>query len=579
MAYIDEAEINRIRENADIVEIVSSYIPLTPQGKNFFGVCPFHEDHSPSMSVSREKGIFKCFSCGATGNVFKFVSDFENISFAQAVSKIAEKIGMPLKGVFEVQKETPHKEEYKTMELASLFFQNNLQTARGVEATEYLKKRGLDEKTIADFQIGLALDKNSLGTFLKQKKYENQYLVNLGLQNQNRLNFYDIFVNRIMFPIHNINGEIVGFTGRVYLPNSPTPKYLNSKETIIFKKGNTLFNYHRAKDAVRLEKKLIIVEGNMDAIRMHANGLKNTIALMGTSLTSNQIKAIKKLRVPVILMFDNDDAGEIATFQNGNLLEKEKVEISIVRLSGEKDPDDYILKNGIEAIKDNIKNAISFLEFKLAYYKKNKNLQDSEELANYIKEVLNGMKESEDAILKEITLQKLSNDYNISLEILKNELEKLQKETLELPIKEKNIEPPKKKTKYQDGVTHILYFMMNDPLYIKMYKSKLGFLDDPTYRGIANEIMAYYEFHKTINLADFLTHSENSKLKQEINELIHSIKDENMDETIMEEYLKSVKKIHKEQMIQKLKKNLKEELDSNKKLEIAKRIQELKKEV
>lgn len=578
MAHIDEAEINHIRETADIVEIVSSYLPLTQKGKNYFGVCPFHNDHGPSMSVSKEKGIFKCFSCGATGNVFKFVSEFENISFAESVQKVAEKIGLTLKSQITTKVPQKYQEEYQIMDFASLYFQNNLLTERGKKAFAYLKQRALDESVIKDFQIGLSLDKNSLYELLKTKKYEEKKLVQLGLISQKELNYYDIFVNRIMFPIHDLKGKVVGFTGRIYLDNN-SPKYLNSKETYLFKKGNILFNYHRAKDAVRLAKKLIIVEGNMDAIRMYANGIKNTIALMGTSLTANQINEIKKLRVPIILMLDNDNAGNIATFQVGTLLEKEGLSVFVVRLSGKKDPDEYIITNGVEAMNENIKNAISFLEFKLSFYKQNKNLQDSEELANYIKEVLNSIKENNDLILKEITLKKLSDDYGLSLSMLKDELAKLKDhETPPLKIPEKK-EKPAHKVKFIDGVNHILYFMMNDGKYILMYKSKLGFLNDVTYRGVASEIMAYYELHKTINIADFMTYAERSKLKKEIYEIIESIKDENMDEQIMEEYIMSVKKMMQEQEIKELKQKLKLELDSNKKMNIAMKIQALKKEV
>lgn len=580
MFHIDDEEINKIRNNADIVEIVSSYIPLEAKGKNYFGVCPFHEDHSPSMSVSKEKGIYKCFSCGATGNVFKFVSDYENISFPKAVQKIAELIGMPIKGIAETKKIKKNQEEYKIMELSSLFFQNNLQTQKGLEAVKYLKDRGLEEETIKQFQIGLSLDKTTLTDFLKSRKYDSNQMKNLGLINQTATNTYDTFINRIMFPIHNLEGQVIGFTGRIYKDDSPPPKYLNSKETIIFKKGNILFNYHRAKDAIRLEKKVIIVEGNMDAIRMTLSGIKNTIALMGTSLTSFQIKELKKLRVPIILMLDNDSSGATATYQIGNLLEKENMTVQVVRLSGEKDPDEYILKQGIEAMKNNIKNAISFLEFKVSYLKKDKNLKDSKELANYVKAVLNDMKEIDDAILKEITLKKMSEDYNISFNILKQELEKIEekKEEEKIIVSEK-LEPPKKKTRYTEGVNHILYFMMHSPIYIKMYKNKLGFLNTPVYRGIANEIMAYYENHKTINFADFLSYIEKSKLKNEMLEIIHSIKDENMDETIMEEYITSVKKAMKQEEIKRLIEEQKQEMDENKKLKIGSRIQTLKKEV
>lgn len=580
MFHIDEAEINQIRESADIVEIVKSYITLTQKGKNYFGVCPFHNDHAPSMSVSSEKGIYKCFSCGATGNVFKFVSDFENISFAEAVKRVAEKIGVTLKS--QIVSKNPKKNtlEHQIMDFTCLFFQNNLMTERGLEAKKYLIERQLKEEDIKEFQIGLSLDKNGLFELLKTKKYEPKKLLDLGLINQNGLNYHDIFVNRIMFPIHNLTGEVVGFTGRSYIKDSAPPKYINSKETMIFKKGNILFNYHRASSAVRLEKKLIIVEGNMDAIRMYSSGIKNTIALMGTSLTSVQIQEIKKLRVPVVLILDNDNAGNMATYQNGLLLEKEGINVLVVRLSGEKDPDEYIIKHGVEAMKDNIKQAISFLEFKLSYLKQNKNLQDGEGLATYIKEVLEGMKESNDPILKEVTLKKMSDDYGLSMEVLREELAKLSdKEEIKvlpsLPVEEAK----KKKNKFIDGVNHILYFMMNDTKYIFMFKSKLGFFRDSIPRGISNEILAYYELHKSINLADFLTFAEKSKLKKEIYEIIESIKDENMNEEIMEEYIIAVKKSMKEQEIKELKEKLKIEMDSNKKLTIALRIQNLKKEV
>ncbi len=577
MFHIDEAEVRHIRENADIVEIIKSYIPLTQKGKNYFGVCPFHDDHSPSMSVSKEKGIYKCFSCGATGNVFKFVSDYENVSFGESVKIVAEKMGLTLKSTIEIKKETKNKEEYQVMELASIFYQNNLMTEKGTKALEYLNQRGLDETMIKDFQIGLALDKNSLYTFLSKKKWSEKRMVDLGLVSQNGLSYNDIFVNRIMFPIHNLNGQVVGFTGRIYLENSSPPKYMNSKETIIFKKGNILFNYHRAKEFVRAKKELIITEGNMDAIRMYSCGFKNTIALMGTSMTNNQIEEIKKLRVPIILMLDNDDAGNIATFQNGTLLEKENVTVKVVRLSKEKDPDEYLLANGPEKMAENIKNAISFLEFKLMYYKQNKNLNDSEDLTTYIKEVLKSLQNETDIIKKEVAIKKLSEDVGISLEILKQELSS---ENAKTPIiKQEEEKAPKKITRNQIAINHVLYYMMNDKKYIVMYKNKLGFLEDATMRGIANEIMAYYEIHKTICYADFLSYVETSKLKNEIYEIIESIKEESLDENSMEEYLNIIKKTRKEKEIQKLKIEQKNEPDPNKKLEIGCRIQELKKEV
>jgi len=580
MARISQETLEEIRKNADIIEIVKEYVPLTQKGKNYFGVCPFHHDHSPSMSVSKEKQLFKCFSCGMAGNVFKFVEEYENISFLEAVSRVAEKIGMSVDIGSEKKSPTKYSEEYKVMSLASMYFENCINTEAGLKAKEYLKERGLTDEIIKDFNIGLSLKDDSMYQFLKQKKITEKELLNLGLINQYGLEYHDVFINRILFPIHNADGLTVGFTGRVY-ENNKTPKYLNSKETTIFKKGNILFNYHRAKDAVRDKKRLIIVEGNMDAIRMYASGFKNTIALMGTSLTKDQITLIKKLRVPVTLMLDNDDAGYLATMTNGTLLEKEEITVDVVRLSGEKDPDEYIIKNGIKAMEDNIEHAISFLEFRLNYFKKNKNLNDTNELANYVKDVLKTL-ENKDEITIDITLNKLAREYNLSLDILKSSMKEVEKKEIR-EIKEK---PKKEKKKcYEISAEHILYYMMNDVKYIKMYQSKLGFFKEEIYRGIASEILYYYEEHKQILLADFLNYAEVSPMKEEIYDIIKSIKEEELRDTSMEEYLNNIKENTLKEKVNELKKIQKETSDMLKKeqigidiTEILKQIQEIRKE-
>ena len=420
MPLIAPEEVAKIREQADIVEIISDYIPLTQKGKNFFGVCPFHQDHSPSMSVSREKQMFKCFSCGAAGNVFKFVSDYENISFAEAIQKVAAKVGISIEVANTYKKVEKFAKEYDIMNLAMLFYQNNLNTPIGQEAKTYLKNRGLDEQMLKNFDIGLSFSKNQLRDFLAKKNIPLAEMEKLGLVNQKNLEYYDVFINRILFPIHNPEGKVVAFTGRVY-EKDQSPKYLNSKETPIFKKGNVLFNYHRAKEAVRLEKKLIIVEGNMDAIRMYANGFKNTIALMGTSLTKEQIDLIFKLHVPVILMLDNDDAGALATMSNGRLLLDAGIDVEVIRLSGKKDPDEYILAYGKEAMQNLLEHPESFMEFQYEHLKENKDLRDTENLASYVRSVLDTLKKA-DPITIDITLNKLASEYHLSYDVLKQEL-------------------------------------------------------------------------------------------------------------------------------------------------------------
>lgn len=577
MAFIAQDEINRIRSSASIVDVISSYIPLTQKGKNYFGVCPFHEDHSPSMSVSEEKQIYKCFSCGATGNVFTFVENYLNLSFAESVELIANKVGISLSSPIQKKTESKFKEEYALMDFALKLYQNNLNTEEGKKAVSYLKKRGLLEDTIKDFSIGLSLDKNMLYTILSKKEYSDKMLEDLGLINQGKDEIYDVFQNRIMFPIHNLEGQVVGFTARCYLKEE-TPKYLNTKETYIFKKGNILFNYHRAKDAIRLLKEVVIVEGNMDAIRLYSVGIKNVIALMGTSITKEQIEAIKKLRCKVILMLDNDNAGEIATLAVGNLLEENKIPFGVVRLSGEKDPDSYILQNGVEAMKENMKNAISFVDFKLNYFKKNKNLNEASDLAEYIKAVIDGLKNTKDAILKEVTLQKLAKDYNISYAVLKEQLGEIEIEGKEKQETKVIKEEKKEQSSYDKVCSKILYYMMHDKVYVKLYQTKLGIFPTKEHRVIANEIVYYLENHKTINLADFISYAENTNVKNEIMAIISNEKDTNITEDGMMELLSIIRKKIKKEEIKKLKEEIKQEYDVNKKVALLEKIAELKKE-
>ena len=575
MPRISENVINEIRAQADIVDIIKEYIPLTPKGKNYFGVCPFHQDHSPSMSVSKEKQMFKCFSCGAAGNVFKFVSDYENISFIEAVAKVASKVGIPLTITGDYKPKEKFQKEYDVMNLATLFFQNNLNTSLGTKAKEYLSKRGLNEEMVKVFDIGLALDKNTLYQFLNKKKIAPEDMVSLGLVNQSGLTYHDVFVNRIIFPIHDASGHVVGFTGRVY-DGDYTPKYLNSKETSIFRKGNILFNYHRARDAIRTQKKVIMVEGNMDAIRMYVSGLQNTIALMGTSLTTEQVVLLQKLRVPVLLMFDNDEAGKTATMKNGQILIDAGITVEVVRLHGAKDPDEYILSNGIQAMKDNIEHPLSYLEFKYNALKENKNLEDTEELSLYVKGVLASL-EHADEITIDIILNKLVQEFHLSYDILKSQLDTKKVEPVkQIPVKEKRVT---KKSKYDLCAELILYYMMNDLKYVKMYQTKLGYFKSSVYRGIANEIIYYVEKNKTIELADFLSYAETSPLKEDIYRILESIKTPEIVETSMEDYIFNIKEYTWEEEIKKLKVEMKQTSDIHEKENLAKKIVDFNKKI
>lgn len=577
MPRIDGDVVDKIRASTDIVEIVSEYTPLEQRGKNFFGVCPFHADHSPSMSVSREKQMFKCFSCGAAGNVFKFVSDIENISYYEAIAKVGQKLGITVEVSSKYEQKSKYEEEYQIMNLACMYYQNILNSEYGKKAKEYLKKRGLNEEMMKDFQMGLSISGNTLLSFLKQKNYPESKLQELGLVNESYQKYHDIFVNRIIFPIHDAQGKVVGFTARVYL-GKEEPKYLNSKETSIFKKGNILFNYHRARDAIRSAKEVILVEGNMDAIRMVASGIKNTIALMGTAMTSDQINLITKLRVPIILMFDNDNAGLLATRTNGRLLQNAGAQVKVVRLEGEKDPDEYILSHGVEAMKENLKRAISFSEFEYISLRQDKNLKDSKELASYVKEVLKSI-QNEDEITIDVTLHKLVDEFHLSYEVLKKELEdKKDNKKIELP-KNMDEKVKNKVSSYDISAHHILYAMMSDKKYIKEYKEKLGFFKEQKYRDIVSEILDYASQKKSINLADFLSYAEVSPLKKEIYEVIESIKGFDLEENSIEEYIYIIKKDLLEEEIKRLKTEQRNCLDATQKSEIGMKIVSLKKKI
>ena len=398
--------INELRSKLNIVDVISSYIPLTKKGRNYFGLCPFHDDHSPSLSVSSEKQIYKCFVCGESGNVFNFVMNYEHLSFPDAVSKLANEIGMDIGIEKHIDKNQKY---YDIMDIASKFFQNNLLSKEGLRAREYLKKRSLTKEIIEEFSIGLSLDKRDLLTnSLVSKGHSLEELNLIDLSNTN----HDTYINRIMFPLQNKDGKIIGFSGRIY-DNSNLNKYQNTKETPIFKKRENLFNYHRAKEEIRKEKSVIVMEGFMAVIRAYSIGVRNVIATMGTALSNEQALLIKKLSNTIYLCYDGDDAGFKATLSSGEVFTKMQCDVFVIPLSDKLDPDDYIIKNGEEKFKNLIQNALPFSEYKIRALKKNYNLSNVDDKAKYINNALMEISKCNDEIKSEIMLKQLAQDTNI----------------------------------------------------------------------------------------------------------------------------------------------------------------------
>ena len=566
MERISDEKINEIRNTADIVTIISDYIPLKRQGKNYFGICPFHDDHSPSMSVSPERQLYKCFVCNKGGNVFNFVKDYENISFIEAVKKVADKVGIPINIGYVKKEVTKYKEDFSIMDYATKIFQNNLNSKEGIKAREYLANRNITENIIKDFKIGLSLNNNTYMYDVLSKKYDINKLDELGLITKDGIKGYDKFVNRIMFPITDLDNNVVGYTGRIYNDEKDTAKYINTKETNIYKKGNILFNYFNAKEYVREEKCVILVEGNMDAIRMYSSGIRNVVALMGTAITKEQIGILKKLRVPVIVMLDNDDAGSTNTIIVGDLLTLDNIDTKVVRLTGVKDPDEYIVKFGSDKLKDAISHAVNYFDYKLDYLKNNKNLNNTEDLVTYIKDVIK-MLDNKDNLTKEITLKKLSEEYDIDLDILRKEISFDEEEKKVI----KKEAPIIKLSKYDKCVNNLLYYLMSDKKYLVIYNKQLGYLKRKEERELVTEIEYYIEKYGKISFADFISYAENI---DNIKNLVNTISDSdiNFEEELTEkrflEYISSLKNIFNKEKEIKIKSEIKENSDINEKIKL-----------
>ena len=580
MAYIKDEELSAILERADIVDIISDYLSLKQRGKNYLAVCPFHDDHSPSLVVSRERQIFNCFTCRTGGNVFTFVMKYENVGFVEAVKIVADKIGYNLNISDYTDHSLHNKDDYEIMDFAKKYYLNNIFTEQGVKARKYLENRGIDEAIIKEFNIGLSLsDKDTLYKLLSNKKYDLDKIANLGLVNKVGLDIYDVFTNRIMIPIEDLKGQVVGFTGRIFNNETDTAKYMNTKETEIFKKGHILFNYHNARKSIRDAKEVVVVEGNMDAITLSAKGIKNVVALMGVALSKEQINVLKKLKVPVILMLDNDSAGMDATVKNGELLQSAQIDTRVVRLTGAKDPDEYIRLKGVNALKDNIKHALKYIDFKLEYLKNNKNLNNMEDLIEYVKEVIFSLNSADD-LTKELVISKISKDYEIDAEILKQELKNdMVNKTKKVMTDTRQVDKPRL-SKYDIAVSKILFSMMCDPTYITIYKNRLGYFKEKKERTLVSEIVYYNNVHNNINLADFITYV---MPQEDLSEFVNEIINLNSNTVVSLEEFNScvdvVLEILKKDEIKELKEKIKKELDVNKKVELIARLTELKKEV
>ena len=571
---LDSTVLNNIRNKVDIVEVISSYLPLTTRGKNYFGVCPFHDDHSPSMSVSKDKQIYTCFSCGATGNVFKFIQDYDHITFIESVKKCADMAGIEidLKNNDENKQTIKFKELYEIYEISQKFYQNNINSSLGKKARDYLLAREITDKEIKKFEIGLSLnDYDLLVKLIKQKKFSDKDLLKSGLANDGDNGLYDIYRNRIMFPLHDINGRVIGYNGRNY-QGETNNKYVNSKETEIFKKRDFLYNYHRARDVAREKKEIIIMEGPMDVIRASTIGIDNAIATLGTAFGSSQCNLINRLSKNIILCFDGDDAGLKATKSAINEFQKFGINPKIVRLPDGLDPDDYIRKFGKDKFLEQLKNAYNVMEFKELLLKKNINFNNTEDINNYITEMIKEINNIDDEILRELTINKLVEETKINKDLILKKINPLNKKE-EIIIKPKI----KKSNKYEKSVQSLLYYMLKESEVIKLYDKKITHIENDDYRHLAFQISAFYKQNGYIDVADLLTNLRDDEESIKTIGFISSLnlKDEySIDE--IEDYLENIKENNDLKRIDKYKTELAMSDDLQHKLELANKLIEFK---
>ena len=569
MAYISNDVINEIRNKTDIVDVVSKYVNLTKKGKNYIGVCPFHDDHSPSMSVSPEKQIYTCFSCGASGNVFTFVADFEHISFAEAVKLLGDKAGISVgSNVIKSEKKDKYFEIYN---YASKFYQNSLFSTLGKNAIDYLDNRKIDKDTIKKFGIGLSMQKTSLTEYLLSKNYTLDELITAGISNDNGS---DIFINRIVFPIYDLGGNPVAFSGRIY-NTKDTSKYINTKETNKFKKGKILYNYHIAKEYLKKNDTIIIMEGQMDVIRASTIGIDNVIATMGTALTKDHKNIIKNMANTVILCFDGDAAGEKATNAAIELLEDTNLNIKVVRLPNGMDPDEYILKEGKDSFISQIKFASNLIDYKMELLKKNKDFSNIKDISSYINLVMNELAYEKDSIVIELNIKKLANNFNIDYSTLMDKYNNMKKSQ---KIISKNIvKEHKSYDKYRQAENNLIYYMLKDSSVIEMVDKRVGYFPTKNIRELSNEIIYYFHKYGIINVADFISYiSDREEILNALKDIIAMDIKEEFEVREIEDYIFVINEYHKKVKIDSLNKMLKEEKDPLKQAKISEEIMEIR---
>ena len=426
MVRYDSGLIEEIKANTDIVEIISQYVSLKRKGRNYFGLCPFHNEKSPSFSVSETKQIFHCFGCGAGGDVIGFLKKIENIEFKEAVEMLAERANITLPQIETTEEEQRNlklKERvFEINKFTAQFYHENLYKPTAKPAQEYVKKRRLDNNTLKKFQIGYSCNFDELYKALKSQGFNDEEIFEskLVLRAKNGMP-NDAFKKRLMFPIKDVKDRVIAFGGRAL--DDSKPKYINSPDTICYNKGRNLY----ALDVARKTDKdfLIMVEGYMDAVSLHQRGVDNAVASLGTALTEKQGRLLKRYKSKIVIGYDADGAGQAATMRGLEILQGLGYDIRILQLEGAKDPDEFIIKYGSGKFNLYVQNAISLVEFKVKNLQKNLDLNQVNDKIKFLNEVSNILLKVNNDLEKEVYIDKISKQYEVSKEAIYAQLNKL----------------------------------------------------------------------------------------------------------------------------------------------------------
>ena len=529
--YSDDL-ISEVCAQSDIVDYVSQHVVLKKSGKDYSGLCPFHNEKTPSFHVSADKQLFHCFGCGASGNVIQFVMKTENVDFVDALKIMADRAGIVLpeddEG-FNDELREKKKKLYLMNKIAARFFYDRFKTQDGKRALAYLQDRKISSKTITAYGLGYAPPSyDALLNHLRDAGFSDDFIVEGFLASRKDGRVYDKFRDRIMFPIIDTRGNVIGFGGRIITEikkdGMKIPKYLNSSETIVFDKGNNLFSLNLAKKSEK--KQIILVEGYMDVISVYQAGIPNIVATLGTALTDNQAKLLSRYAAEVLLCYDSDEAGVKATLRAIDILNNAGLKGKVIKLKGAKDPDEYIKNNGVEAFKNCMKRAVPFIEYKIGLLKTEYDLSETEGKIGFISAVSNVLSTVNDAVEVDAYIRKVSDETEISIDAIYAEYRKkaknavremTQKSNRMLARKQESVSSSKGNVRKNAEKRLLVLILQEKKLYDKV--SKLIKPEDfsvPVYKKLASIIYDRRQKGEEPEAADIL--NEFNKTPEEVDE-------------------------------------------------------------